>query len=81
MIKQRSEKRVFPMVRRVKREWAPLYVELFERAKRSRLAGTDHVFHRTPEQVSKVLADLTESLFGLSTHDHRVEAHSSAAIG
>jgi hypothetical protein len=62
MIKQRSSKRVFPMVRRVKREWSPLFIELFERAKHKGMSGTDHVFARTPTQVSQTLADLTESL-------------------
>ena len=38
MIKQRSSKRVFPMVRRVKREWAPLFVELFRRAEENGLS-------------------------------------------
>jgi len=62
MIKQRSMKRVFPMLRRVKREWSPLLVELFDRANRKGLAGADRVFQRTPEQVSRTVADLTESL-------------------
>jgi len=31
MIKQRNAKRVFPMVRRVKREWSPIFIELFDR--------------------------------------------------
>jgi integrase len=60
MIKQRSAKRVFPMIRRVKREWAPLFEELLERAQNKGLTGGDHVFGRTPVDVSKVLADLTE---------------------
>lgn len=62
MIKQRSSKRVFPMVRRVKREWSPLFIELFERAKHKGMSGADHVFTRTPAQISQTLADLTESL-------------------
>ena len=62
MIKQRSSKRVFPMLRRVKREWAPLLVELFERARRNGLVGRDHIFHRTPTEVSTVILELTELL-------------------
>ncbi|WP_162537850.1 site-specific integrase [Granulicella sp. WH15] len=62
MIKQRSSNRVFPMVRRVKREWTPLFIELFENARMRGLGGGDHVFHRTPLEVGKVLGDLTESL-------------------
>jgi hypothetical protein len=59
MIKQRSN-RSFPMVRRVKREW--VFEELFRRAKASGLNGEDHVFRMTPAQVSKMLADMTDSL-------------------
>lgn len=62
MIKQRSAKRVFPMVRKVKREWSPLFTELFQRAQRKGLAGTDHVFHRTPNECGKAIGDLTESV-------------------
>lgn len=62
MIKQRSSKRVFPMVRRIKREWSPLFVEVFERARQRRLDGADHVFSRTPTEISSVISDLTESL-------------------
>jgi hypothetical protein len=64
MIKQRTSKRVFPMVRRVMRGWAPLFIELVERAKHNGMSGADHVFSRTPPQVSQTLADLTESLGG-----------------
>ncbi len=60
MIKQRSAKRVFPMVQRIKREWAPLFEELYRRALAKDLAGSDHVFCRTPIEVGKILADLTE---------------------
>ena len=62
MIKQRTSRRVFPMVRRVKREWAPLFVELLKRSRLKGLGGMDHVFQRTPSQVSQTVADLTESL-------------------
>jgi integrase len=62
MIKQRSSKRVFPMIRRVKREWAALFVELFERAKQKGIAGADHVFQRTPAEISTVVFGITESI-------------------
>jgi integrase len=62
MIKQRSSKRVFPMIRRVKREWAALFVELFERGKRKGMAGADHVFRRTPPEISQVVFGVTESI-------------------
>ncbi len=50
------------MVRRVKREWAPLFEELFGRAQTKGLAGADHVFRRTPTEVGKALADLAEEI-------------------
>ena len=62
MIKQRSPKQVFPMVRRVKREWSPLFAELLQRAQHEGLAGMDHVYHRTPAECGKVIGDLTESV-------------------
>jgi len=62
MIKQRTPKRVFPMLRRIKREWSPVFVELFERARQRGLAGPKHVFCRTPTQISDAIADQTESL-------------------
>jgi len=62
MIKQRTSKRVFPMVRRVKREWSVLFVELFERAKLRGMSGADHVFRRKPTEISNAILDLTESL-------------------
>lgn len=62
MIKQRSLKRVFPMVCKVKREWSPLFVELFQRARHKGLAGADHMFHRTPDNCANVIADTLESL-------------------
>lgn len=63
MIKQRSN-RSFEMVRRVKRDWAHLFEELLRRAQTNGLTGADHVFRRTPGEVSKVLADMTEALLG-----------------
>ncbi len=62
MIKQRSAKRVFPMVRKVKREWSPIFIALFRRAQQSGLAGADHVFQRTPDECVKLIADTLESL-------------------
>lgn len=40
----------------------PSFVELFERAKQRGMAGSDHVFDRTPDQISDVIAEQTESL-------------------
>jgi hypothetical protein len=60
MIKQRSEKRVFPMVRRVKREWSPIFIELFQRAGHKGRAGTEHVFECTPDTCGEVIAETLE---------------------
>jgi integrase len=60
MIKQRSAKRVFSMVRKVKREWSPLFVELFHRAHHGGLIEAEHVFKRTPDECGQAIADTTE---------------------
>jgi hypothetical protein len=60
MIKQRSEKRVFPMVRRVKREWSPVLIELLQRAEHKERAGTEHVFEGTPDTCGDVIAETLE---------------------
>jgi hypothetical protein len=60
MIKQRSAKRVFPMVRRVKREWSPIFTALFHGARKKGLAGTDHVFQLNPGECGKQIADTLE---------------------
>lgn len=44
MIKQRSRNKALPLLRKVKREWAPLFIELYERAIRSGLSGNDRIF-------------------------------------
>lgn len=63
MIKQRSG-RSFPMVRRVKREWGPIFEELFRRSQNDGRSGEDHVFRRTPRELSNTLADWTEVILG-----------------
>ena len=77
MIKQRSANRVFPMVRKAKRDWSPLFIELEKRAQLKGLSGTDHVFHRTPEEVATLIADLTESI--LSTRRTVTDLRHTAA--
>jgi len=54
MIKQRSAKRVFPMVRRVKRDWSPIFLEVRKRCRLRGLSGADHVFQRTPQEISRI---------------------------
>lgn len=44
MIKQRSASRSLPLPRKIKREWAPIFIELHSRAVGSRMAASDHFF-------------------------------------
>lgn len=44
MIKQRSRNKALPLLRKVKREWAPLFIELYERAIRAGLNGDGRIF-------------------------------------
>lgn len=44
MIKQRSKNNALPLLRKVKREWSPLFIELYERAIRSGVNGDDRIF-------------------------------------
>lgn len=64
MIKQRSAKRVFPMVRRVKREWSPIFTELLQRAEHRGLVGAEHVFQSTPNKCGEVIAGTLELILG-----------------
>jgi integrase len=64
MIKQRSAKRVFPMLRRVKREWTPLFVELHQRAVLKGRGGSDYILGLTPEDVADLIANLTKTVCG-----------------
>jgi integrase len=77
MIKQRSANAVYPMVRRLKRDWSPLFIELFRRANASGLAGSDYVFRRSPSDVGKAIRGITEIIFGTS-RDVRKLRHSAA---
>lgn len=44
MVKQRSRTNALPLTRKIKHDWSPLFVELYERARRKGLAGTDRIF-------------------------------------
>jgi integrase len=77
MIKQRSAGAVYPMVRRLKREWSPLFIELFRRAQLGGLAGSDHIFRRSPSDVSEAIGDITEIILG-TRRGSRELRHSAA---
>lgn len=44
MAKQHSSSKSLPVTRKVKREWAPLFIELFHRAQTEGLKGADRLF-------------------------------------
>lgn len=44
MVKQRSRTTALPLTRKIKHDWSPLFVELYERARRKGLTGTDRIF-------------------------------------
>lgn len=44
MIKQRSKSKSLPLLRKVKREWGPLFIELYARALRAGLNGDARIF-------------------------------------
>lgn len=62
VIKQRSRNKVFPMVRRIKREWSPLAIAVLNHARGRGLTGSEHVFDRTPDEVATAIATLAEDL-------------------
>jgi integrase len=64
MIKQRWAKRVLPLVRRVKREWSPIFVVLYARAQAEGKSGDESFFGLTPHQVATSIADRLEFILG-----------------
>jgi integrase len=53
MLKQRWSQRALPMVRKVKREWCPIFVTLVGMATEKGLDGNKPVFQRTPDEVAQ----------------------------
>jgi integrase len=66
MIKQRSGDRVLPLLRVVKREWAPIFYKVFTNAKEKGLTGTDHLFACTPLEIGEVVMRTTRKVLGRS---------------
>lgn len=63
MIKQPSSRKTLPMVRRVKREWACIFVELYSRLTNSGASGSDRLFGVTSaRQVSAIIVRKTGEL-------------------
>jgi hypothetical protein len=64
MIKQKSRKRVFPLVRKVKRKWACLFVELHRRLSCKGKQGSDHILSRTPSEIGELICAVTARVTG-----------------
>lgn len=63
MIKQRSKNKALPLLRKVKREWAPLFIELYERAIRAGINGDDRIFGvSSAREAGYVIKKLTATL-------------------
>jgi integrase len=67
MIKQRTERKSFPLLRRVKHEWAPLFVELYARAINNGLSGVDRIFNtKNSEETAYIITKITASILSES---------------
>lgn len=65
MAKQRSARAALPMTRKVKHEWAPIFVELYQRGERSGLSPTSRLFRvSSAAQTGKIIVDATTRLLG-----------------
>jgi hypothetical protein len=65
MVKQRNALAVKPLLRGVKREWSPLFVELMRQANERKLRAVDHVFEmQSSGQAGVRIADLLRTLIG-----------------
>jgi integrase len=63
MIKQRSRNKALPLLRKVKREWTPLFIELYERAIRAGLNGDDRIFGvSSARETGNVITKATAAL-------------------
>lgn len=68
MVKQRDPSASKPMTRRVKREWVPLFIELFGRSKASNLSGESRLFQvRSSQDASRRIAILASSITSSET--------------
>jgi integrase len=63
MAKQRNANAALPMTRKVKHEWAPIFVELYQRGERSGLSPTCRLFRvSSAVQTGKIIVDATTRL-------------------
>ncbi|MFA7349531.1 MAG: tyrosine-type recombinase/integrase [Methylotenera sp.] len=62
-IKQRSQTKSIPLTRKVKRDWAPIFIEMHRRNKAESLDGGDFFFRlKSSQEVSKIIGNLTEKI-------------------
>ena len=65
MIKQQSQTAAFPMVRRVKDDWAPLIVLLHDRALEQDLSGADRLFAvKAASEAGRAIRSLATQIVG-----------------
>jgi integrase len=63
MIKQRTSSKVLPLTRKVKSDWAPLFIEQYARSERMGLMGTDRLFQvDNSNDVSQIIIEATTNL-------------------
>jgi len=63
MIKQRSGRKSYPLLRRVKHEWAPIFVELYRRSIQKGMSGKDRIFQtKNSQETAQLITKTTASL-------------------
>lgn len=63
MVKQRSQRKSLPLTRKVKHDWAPLFVELYNRALGDGLSGTDRIFRtKSSKETAQFIIKATGKL-------------------
>lgn len=67
MVKQHSRTTALPLTRKIKHDWSPLFVELYERARRKGLTGTDRIFQiDSARAASQIIITATGTLLPIS---------------
>lgn len=66
MIKQKIKSKAFPLTRRINRDWIPLFVELYQRAKAKGKSGDVKVFEiNSSNEVSSRISELATRIVGV----------------
>lgn len=64
MIKQQTAQRVFPMLRKVKQEWGPIFARLVETAKANNMNASEKLFGMAPRQIGQLVLRVTTEILG-----------------